>query len=82
VARRPPTDATPAIGSRQPEQFDWAVNDRIDEMVEFALPGHAERTRMLELYFEKYITNPANRCAAAARVVASVATSSLSSSSG
>eukprot|EP00605_Chrysophyceae_sp_TOSAG23-4_P000120 GSChrysophyteH1.ASY1.ANO1.131.1 assembled CDS len=24
--------------SNQPEQFDWAINDRIDEMVEFALP--------------------------------------------
>jgi len=24
--------------SNQPEQFDWAVNDRIDEMVEFKLP--------------------------------------------
>ena len=25
--------------SNQPEQFDWAINDRIDEMVEFELPG-------------------------------------------
>ena len=25
--------------SNQPEQFDWAVNDRIDEMVEFDLPA-------------------------------------------
>ena len=24
--------------SNQPEQFDWAINDRIDEMVEFKLP--------------------------------------------
>ena len=26
----------------QPEQFDWAINDRIDEMVEFSLPGCAQ----------------------------------------
>ena len=28
--------------SNQPEQFDWAINDRIDEMVEFSLPGCAQ----------------------------------------
>lgn len=27
------------IASNQPEQFDWAVNDRLDQMVEFELPG-------------------------------------------
>lgn len=27
------------VASNQPEQFDWAVNDRIDELVEFTLPG-------------------------------------------
>lgn len=25
--------------SNQPEQFDWAVNDRIDEIIPFNLPG-------------------------------------------
>jgi len=44
--------------SNQPEQFDWAVNDRIDEMVEFELPGHEERTRMIELYLDKYLRAP------------------------
>lgn len=27
------------FASNQPEQFDWAINDRIDEMVDFNLPG-------------------------------------------
>ncbi|DBA04667.1 TPA: hypothetical protein N0F65_012250 [Lagenidium giganteum] len=48
------------FASNQPEQFDWAINDRIDEMVEFALPGHAERVRMLKQYFDKYIAKPTN----------------------
>ena len=41
--------------SNQPEQFDWAINDRIDEMVEFDLPGLSERRRMLGLYVKKYL---------------------------
>jgi ATPase family AAA domain-containing protein 3A/B len=49
------------FASNQPEQFDWAINDRIDEMVEFALPGHAERVRMLKQYVHQYIEAPANR---------------------
>jgi ATPase family AAA domain-containing protein 3A/B len=28
-----------AVASNQPEQFDWAVNDRLDELIEFDLPG-------------------------------------------
>lgn len=27
------------VASNQPEQFDWAVNDRLDQMIEFDLPG-------------------------------------------
>jgi ATPase family AAA domain-containing protein 3A/B len=41
--------------SNQPEQFDWAINDRIDEMVEFDLPGLEERRKMIELYVNKYL---------------------------
>lgn len=48
------------FASNQPEQFDWAINDRIDEMVEFALPGQNERVRMLAQYFERLIGNPSN----------------------
>jgi len=41
--------------SNQPDQFDWAINDRIDEMVEFTLPGLEERRRMLNYYLKKYL---------------------------
>ena len=46
--------------SNQPEQFDWAINDRIDEMVEFALPGLDERIKMIAQYMQKYLLNPEN----------------------
>eukprot|EP00189_Rhodosorus_marinus_P001430 CAMPEP_0113967572 /NCGR_PEP_ID=MMETSP0011_2-20120614/9016_1 /TAXON_ID=101924 /ORGANISM="Rhodosorus marinus" /LENGTH=586 /DNA_ID=CAMNT_0000980493 /DNA_START=269 /DNA_END=2029 /DNA_ORIENTATION=- /assembly_acc=CAM_ASM_000156 len=41
--------------SNQPEQFDWAANDRIDEIVTFDLPGREERLRMIKYYFKKYV---------------------------
>ncbi|CAH1395390.1 unnamed protein product [Nezara viridula] len=47
------------LASNTPEQFDWAVNDRLDEMVEFTLPGLQERERLLRLYFEKFVLEPA-----------------------
>lgn len=46
--------------SNQPEQFDWAINDRIDEMVEFRLPGYDERLVMISSYMEKYLLNPSH----------------------
>lgn len=47
------------LASNQPEQFDWAINDRIDEIVNFALPGPEERERLVRLYFDKYVLEPA-----------------------
>jgi ATPase family AAA domain-containing protein 3A/B len=44
--------------SNQPDQFDWAINDRIDEMVEFKLPGYDERLRMITQYMDKYLIHP------------------------
>ena len=44
--------------SNQPEQFDWAINDRIDEMVEFSLPGLEERVKMIAQYMSKYLISP------------------------
>jgi ATPase family AAA domain-containing protein 3A/B len=44
--------------TNQPEQFDWAINDRIDEMVEFHLPGYEERLRMITQYMDQYLLNP------------------------
>jgi ATPase family AAA domain-containing protein 3A/B len=45
--------------SNQPEQFDEAINDRIDELVPFALPALDERRRMLDAYMSMYLLNPA-----------------------
>uniref|UniRef100_A0A8C5WVZ2 ATPase family AAA domain containing 3A n=1 Tax=Laticauda laticaudata TaxID=8630 RepID=A0A8C5WVZ2_LATLA len=47
------------LASNQPEQFDWAINDRIDEMVHFRLPGLEERERLVRMYFDKHILQPA-----------------------
>ena len=44
--------------SNQPEQFDWAINDRIDDMIEFALPEYSERMRMLSQYMDQYLLHP------------------------
>lgn len=44
--------------SNQPDQFDWAINDRIDEIVRFNMPGFDERLRMISLYMETYLLNP------------------------
>lgn len=47
--------------SNQPSQFDEAIMDRIDEMVEFDVPGPHERRRMIAQYIEKYLLNPPGR---------------------
>ena len=43
------------MASNQPEQFDWAINDRLDDMIEFDLPALEERDRILRQYFDMYI---------------------------
>ena len=47
------------LASNIPEQFDWAVNDRLDEVVEFQLPSLDERQRLVRLYFDKFVLEPA-----------------------
>lgn len=47
------------LASNTPEQFDYAINDRLDEMVEFVLPGLDERDRLMRQYFEKFVLQPA-----------------------
>jgi ATPase family AAA domain-containing protein 3A/B len=47
------------LASNTPEQFDYAMNDRLDEMVEFTLPGLEERERLMRLYFDKFVLQPA-----------------------
>lgn len=44
------------LASNVPEALDKAVIDRIDDMIEFGLPGERERETMLRHYFGVYIT--------------------------
>ncbi|XP_067947688.1 ATPase family AAA domain-containing protein 3-A-like [Watersipora subatra] len=46
------------VASNQPEQFDWAINDRLDEMVEFDVPSLDERIRMVRHYFDLFVLQP------------------------
>jgi ATPase family AAA domain-containing protein 3A/B len=43
------------LAANRPADLDPAVIDRMDEALEFALPGAAERKRILEIYFDKYV---------------------------
>uniref|UniRef100_A0A8C0C842 ATPase family AAA domain containing 3A n=1 Tax=Balaenoptera musculus TaxID=9771 RepID=A0A8C0C842_BALMU len=47
------------LATNQPEQLDWAINDRIGEMVRFDLPRREERERLVRMYFDKYVLKPA-----------------------
>lgn len=47
------------LASNQPEQFDWAINDRLDEMVEFDVPTLEERERLVRQYFDIFVLHPA-----------------------
>jgi ATPase family AAA domain-containing protein 3A/B len=49
--------------TNQPSQFDEAVMDRIDEMVDFGLPGPDERRKMIAMYIDTYLLNPPGRWA-------------------
>jgi len=46
--------------SNKPEHFDGAITDRIDEVVEFKLPGEDERRTMINMYIGKYLESPAS----------------------
>lgn len=48
------------LASNTPQQFDSAINDRLDKMIEFGLPGHEERERLIRLYFDKFVLQPAS----------------------
>jgi ATPase family AAA domain-containing protein 3A/B len=49
--------------SNQPAQFDPAIMDRIDEMVEFDMPTEVERRTMIAMYIDKYLLKPPGRWA-------------------
>ncbi|CAF4753242.1 unnamed protein product [Pieris macdunnoughi] len=47
------------LASNTPHHLDSAVHDRIDALLEFPLPTSEERQRLLRLYFDAYILQPA-----------------------
>ncbi|CAA0813105.1 AAA-type ATPase family protein [Striga hermonthica] len=54
-------DIVLALATNRPSDLDSAVADRIDEVLEFPLPGLDERFKLLKLYLDKYIARAGNR---------------------
>lgn len=54
-------DIVLALATNRPGDLDSAVADRIDEALEFPLPGEEERFKMLKLYLDKYIAKAGER---------------------
>ncbi|GMH24576.1 hypothetical protein Nepgr_026419 [Nepenthes gracilis] len=53
-------DIVLVLATNRPGDLDAAVTDRIDEVIEFPLPGEEERYKLLKLYLKKYISNGCN----------------------
>lgn len=54
-------DIVLALATNRPGDLDSAVLDRIDEVLEFPLPGEDERFKLLKLYLDKYIAQAGSR---------------------
>jgi ATPase family AAA domain-containing protein 3A/B len=54
-------DIVLAQATNRPGDLDSAVADRIDEVLEFPLPGEDERFKLLKLYLDKYIVKAGNK---------------------
>lgn len=54
-------DIVLALATNRPGDLDSAVSDRIDEVLEFPLPGEDERFKLLNLYLDKYIVQAGAR---------------------
>ncbi|KAK8710402.1 hypothetical protein V6N13_145726 [Hibiscus sabdariffa] len=48
-------DIVLVLATNRPGDLDSAITDRIDEMIEFPLPGEEERFQLLKLYLNKYL---------------------------
>jgi ATPase family AAA domain-containing protein 3A/B len=46
------------VATNRPAELDEAVLDRMDESLEFPLPGQAERRALVQLYYERYVLAP------------------------
>lgn len=54
-------DIVLALATNRPGDLDSAVADRIDEVLEFPLPGEEERLKLLKLYLDRYIVKAGER---------------------
>lgn len=54
-------DIVLALATNRPGDLDSAVTDRIDEVLEFPLPGEEERFKLLKLYLDKYLAQAGSR---------------------
>lgn len=48
-------DIVLVLATNRPGDLDSAVTDRIDEVIEFPLPGEEERFKLLNLYLNNYL---------------------------
>ena len=48
-------DFAVVLATNRPADLDPAVLDRMDEALEFPLPGPAERRRILQIYLDSYL---------------------------
>lgn len=55
----PSTKTMIVFATNEPAAFDRAVVDRVDEAVEFSMPGVLERTLLLEKYFKQLVVEGA-----------------------
>lgn len=53
-------DIVLVLATNRPGDLDAAVTDRIDEVIEFPLPGEEERFKLIKLYLAKYISDQDN----------------------
>eukprot|EP00268_Persea_americana_P054936 TRINITY_DN6342_c0_g2_i3.p1 TRINITY_DN6342_c0_g2~~TRINITY_DN6342_c0_g2_i3.p1 ORF type:complete len:636 (+),score=142.08 TRINITY_DN6342_c0_g2_i3:158-2065(+) len=54
-------DIVLALATNRPGDLDAAVADRVDEVLEFPLPGEEERFKLLKLYLDKYIVQAGDK---------------------
>lgn len=48
-------DFAVVLATNRPADLDAAVIDRMDEAIEFPLPGESERQQILKMYIDSYI---------------------------
>ncbi|EOA17809.1 hypothetical protein CARUB_v10006207mg [Capsella rubella] len=53
-------DIVLVLATNRPGDLDSAVTDRIDEVIEFPLPGEEERFKLLNLYLNQYLKKSDN----------------------